>query len=100
MVFCCYTCMQLTPMRVTCACRSKIQLFGMLVQKRAAQQQASPSKYAQQFDVQRVAAGKRVPEYVKTLLKESSQEKGTSNAAKGRRKPKPGAATELAVADV
>lgn len=72
----------------------------MLVQKSAAQQEASPSKYAQQLDVQRTAAGKRVPEFVKALLKESSQQRGTGNAAKGKRKPKPGASTELVVANV
>ena len=87
-------------MRLTCACRSKIQLFGLLVQKRAAQQGASPTKYAQELDEKRTADGKRVPEFVKAILKESSKERGTSNAAKGRRKPKPDASTELAVANV
>ena len=72
----------------------------MLVQKKAAENGASPSKYAQQLDTQRTQAGKRVPEFIKTLLQESSRERGTSNAAKGRRKPKPGVTTELAVANV
>ena len=69
-------------------------MFGLLVQKGAASQGVSPSKYAEKLDVGRSAAHKRVPEYVKALLKESAQERGTCNAAKGRRKSKSNAITE------
>ena len=73
-------------------CRSQIRGFGMLVQKRAAERgMASPTKYAEELERKRVAEGKHVPEFVKAVLRDWVQEKGTSNPAKGKRKPKAGA---------
>ena len=71
-------------------------MFAKYVQEKAAEQNlSSPSKLAQKLEDDRKASHKRVPETVKSILKEYTKQKGTSNPAKGKRKPKSGAAAAL-----
>ena len=76
------------------ACRCQVKNFALLIQEKAAQaSMASPGQMARQLDQERTAQKKKVPEFVKKLLKERVQEKGTGNAAKGRRHKKQQCAT-------
>ena len=85
-------------MLASIVCRGKVRGFALLVQDKAAKAGLdSPAQMAKRLDQDRSSKHKAVPEFVKQLLRERVQEKGTGNAAKGKRykKAKPASAQEV-----